>query len=64
MAGFIVVMNDGLAYDGVYTYKVDAEMVAKHYRKQAPAQQFDVQEAPRGFSMRHRDKIHTVLQYD
>lgn len=59
---WIVVMDDGLAYDGVYAFKSTADMMVDFYKKSFRDHKFVVKPAPNKFSMRQRDRIHDFMR--
>jgi hypothetical protein len=60
--GFIVVMNDGEAYDGVYFIKNHAERLAQEWNtKFGPKRSFVCKPAPQEFTMRGKVKIYDRL---
>lgn len=60
---WIVVMDDGLAYDGIYTYKTHAEQVCDFYKSEHKDHKFEVRPVENGaFSMRGKDRIYDYLR--
>lgn len=55
---YIIVMDGGLAYDGVYAYKLDADQVHEYLAIEHPEHKFVVSECPQRFSMRNVDRIY------
>lgn len=60
---WIVVMDDGLAYDGIYTYKVDADSVCRFFKSEHKDHKFEVKPVEGGaFSMRGKERIYDYLR--